>query len=104
MKSKRNLKLILMSIIIVILACLLIKVEDIFNWAMDNSPWFVIIFLLALAVFITVATIKCLIEKYKEDPQMTKKYIIDSFKYVFISFFIGALFVGIMIFVLLNNV
>lgn len=92
MKSKINLKLILMSIIIVILACLLIKVEDIFNWAMDNSPWLVIIFLLVLAIFIAVETIKCLIEKYKEDPQMTKKYIIDSFKLVFISFFIGALF------------
>lgn len=79
------------------------KVEDIFNWAMDNSPWLVIIFLLALAIFIIVETIKCLIEKYKEDSQMTKKYIIDSFRYVFISFFIGALFVGVMLFVLLNN-
>lgn len=93
----------MISIIIVILACLLMKVEDIFNWAMDNSPWLVIIFLLALAIFIIVETIKCLIEKYKEDSQMTKKYIIDSFRYVFISFFIGALFVGVMLFVLLNN-
>ena len=92
-----------MSIIITILAYLLAKTEDLFNWAMNNSPWLVIIFLLALAVFITVATIKCLIEKYKEDPQMTKKYIIDSFKLVFISFFIGALFVGVMLLILLNN-
>lgn len=89
--------------VIVIFVFLSFKFEKLIYWAMDNSSWLVIIFLLALAVFITVATIKCLIEKYKEDPQMTKKYIIDSFKYVFISFFIGALFVGVMLFVLLNN-
>lgn len=89
--------------VIVIFVFLSFKFEELIYWAMDNSPWLVIIFLLALAIFITVETIKCLIEKYKEDPQMTKKYIIDSFKYVFISFFIGALFVGVMLFVLLNN-
>lgn len=89
--------------VIVIFVFLSFKFEELIYWAMDNSSWLVIIFLLALAIFITVETIKCLIEKYKEDPQMTKKYIIDSFKYVFISFFIGALFVGVMLFVLLNN-
>ena len=89
--------------VIVIFVFLSFKFEELIYWAMDNSSWLVIILLLALAIFIAVATIKCLIEKYKEDPQMTKKYIIDSFKYVFISFFIGALFVGVMLFVLLNN-
>ena len=89
--------------VIVMFVFLSFKFEELIYWAMDNSSWLVIIFLLALAIFITVETIKCLIEKYKEDPQMTKKYIIDSFKYVFISFFIGALFVGVMLFVLLNN-
>lgn len=94
---------IIYLVVIVIFVFLSFKFEELIYWAVDNTPWIVIGFLIISGIFIAFATIKNLISSYKQNPVKTKKYIIKNLKALIFSLFIALLILGVIILNVFEN-
>ena len=64
---------------------------------MNTEALLFIVAFIILVILIIAGTTKCLIEKYKQNPEKTNKYIIDSVKAVLFMWLIGAIVVAVVI-------
>lgn len=90
-------------VILALIIFLGFKVDDLMDWAMDNIPWVVVIFLIISGIIIAFVVIKNLISNYKLNPVKTKKYIIKNLKALGFSLFVALLILGVIILNVIEN-
>lgn len=94
---------IISFVILALIVFLSFKADDLMDWAMNNTPWIVIGFLIFIGIFLFVMVIKDLISSYQQDPVKTKKYVIKNLKVLGFSLFVSLLILGVIILNVLEN-
>ena len=94
---------IISFVILALIVFLSFKADDLMDWAMNNTPWIVLGFLIFIGIFLFVMVIKDLISSYQQDPVKTKKYVIKNLKVLGFSLFVSLLILGVIILNVLEN-
>ena len=94
---------IISFVILALIVFLGFKADDLMDWAMDNIPWIVVIFLIISAIIIAFVVIKNLISNYELNTIKTKKYVIKNLKVLGFSLFVSLLILGVIILNVLEN-
>lgn len=91
--------------IILIVFCIDL-LEKFINYSLDNKPIFIVIFLAVIATFLIGLVVYIIKEKYKAAGENKKKFINDTMselKVLLFSLLIGAVIVGIIVFLLIAS-
>ena len=91
--------------IILIVFCIDL-LEKFINYSLDNKPIFIVIFLAVIATFLIGLVVYIIKDKYKAAGENKKKFINDTMselKVLLFSLLIGAVIVGIIVFLLIAS-